>query len=116
MSSTPTSGDGRSGQVTLLMLALVGVLLVASLVLFAFGKALGARGRHQRAADLAAVAAARAMRDVYPRLFEPELLEDGVPNPRHLELAEYLAMARRAGLRTVAANGVPPRRVTVSFP
>jgi hypothetical protein len=98
------------------MLALIGVLLGGGLVLFAFGQALGARGRHQRAVDLAAVAAARAMRDVYPRLFEPELLEHGVPNPLHLELSAYLALARRAAFRTAAANGVAAEGVTVSFP
>src|SRR5262245_8256903 len=108
--------DGQSGQAALLLLALTGVLLGGALVLFAFGQALGARGGHQRAVDLAAVAAARAMRDVYPRLFEPELLEDGVPNPLHLELSAYLALARRAALRTAAANGVSAEGVTVSFP
>jgi hypothetical protein len=53
------------------MLAVVGALLVGTLVLFAFGNALGAKGHHQRAADLAAVSAAQVMRDLYPRLFEP---------------------------------------------
>ena len=50
-------------------------------------------------ADLAAVSAARAMRDAYPRLFEPPYLRPGVPNPRHLERAEYLALARDAAVR-----------------
>jgi hypothetical protein len=106
----------QSGQAALLLLGVVGVLLAGVLVLFAFGQALGWKGHHQRAVDLAAVAAARAMRDVYPRLFEPELLEDGVPNPMHLELPEYLALARRAALRTAAGNGVRAERVAVSFP
>jgi hypothetical protein len=115
MSCGPVSSR-QSGQAALLLLGVVGALLMGAVVLFAFGQALGARGRHQRAVDLAAVAAARAMRDVYPRLFEPELLEHGVPNPLHLELSAYLALARRAALRTAGANGVAPRRVTVSFP
>ena len=42
------------GQASLMMLAVVGSLLLGALVLFAFGNALGAKGRHQRAADLAA--------------------------------------------------------------
>src|SRR5262245_12175025 len=116
MPSAPTTEDRHSGQATLLLLALVGILLASTLVLFAFGQALGAKGRHQRAVDLAAVAAARAMRDVYSRLFEPALLEDAVPNPLHLELDEYLALARRAALRTAVANGVSAEGVTVSFP
>ena len=57
------------------MLALVGALLLGALVLFAFGNALGAKGRHQRAADLAAVSAAQVMRYLYPRLFEPPFIE-----------------------------------------
>ena len=111
-----TSEHRQSGQAVLLLLGVIGALLVGGLVLFAFGQALGAKGRHQRAVDLAAVAAARAMHDVYPRLFEPALLEDGVADPMHLELSEYLALARRAALRTADANGLEPRRVTVDFP
>jgi hypothetical protein len=68
-----------------MMLALVGALLAGTLILFGFGNALGARGHHQRAADLAAVSAAQVMRDLYERLFEPPFLKSGVPNPRHLE-------------------------------
>jgi hypothetical protein len=52
---------GERGQALLLMVAGCAVMLSGSLVLFAFGQALGAKGRHQRAADLAAVSAARAM-------------------------------------------------------
>jgi hypothetical protein len=52
--------------------------------------ALGARGK--RAADLAAVSAARAMADAYPRLFEPPAYltarhlsggGEGVRGPQH---------------------------------
>jgi hypothetical protein len=64
----------QSGQASLMMLAVIGALLAGTLVLFAFGNALGAKGRHQRAADLAAVSAAQVMREVYPRLFEPTRL------------------------------------------
>ena len=78
---------GESGQAALLLLGVVAVLLVGVLVLFAFGQALGAKGRHQRAADLAAVSAAQVMRELYPRLFEPASLPDGAPNPRHLSTA-----------------------------
>ena len=67
---------------------LVGAMFVLALgmgVLGAFGRALLGRGRQQRAADLAAVSAARSMRDDFTRLFEPALDEGGRPNPRHLE-------------------------------
>ena len=67
------------GQASLMMLAVVGLVLAGALVFFAFGQALGARGKHQRGADLAAISAprcgAQVMRDLYPRLFEPPFIE-----------------------------------------
>ena len=64
-----------------MMLAVIAVVLAGGLLLFAFGNALGARGRYQRAADLAAISAAQVMRDLYPRLFEPPFLEHGRAEP-----------------------------------
>ena len=106
----------QSGQASLLLLAVVAALLAGLLVLFAFGQALGAKGRHQRAADLAAISAAQVMRDNYARLFEPSLLRSGLPNPRHLSNAAYLELARRAARRGAVRNGVREGRVAVSFP
>jgi transglycosylase-like protein with SLT domain/D-alanyl-D-alanine carboxypeptidase-like protein len=99
-----------------MMLAAIGALLAGAVLLFAFGNALGARGRHQRAVDLAAISAAQTMRDLYPRLFEPPFLEPGVPNPRHLEQATYLALARTAAARGAERNGVRVRPEDVRFP
>jgi hypothetical protein len=79
--------QGEAGQAALLLLGLAAALLVGVLVLFAFGQALGAKGKHQRAADLAAVSAGQVMGRLYPRLFEPASLPDGAPNPRHLSTA-----------------------------
>src|SRR3712207_4524560 len=103
----------ESGQASLLLLGVVGALLAGVLVLAAFGQALGAKGRHQRAADLAAMSAARSMSEAYPRLFESLYLESGAPNPRHLSRGEYVALARRAGVRAAARNGVPIRTADV---
>ncbi|HVW17562.1 MAG TPA: transglycosylase SLT domain-containing protein, partial [Solirubrobacteraceae bacterium] len=64
-------------------------------------------------ADLAALAGARAMREAYPRLFAPPLV-DGRPSPDHLERAAYLALAADAARRTAVANGA--RGADVSFP
>jgi hypothetical protein len=107
---------GESGQASLLLLGAVAALFAGLLVLFAFAQALGAKGRHQRAADLAAISAAQVMRDNYARLFEPPLLPNGLPNPRHLSNAAYLALARRAARRGAARNGVRAGPVRVSFP
>src|SRR5918995_6741990 len=104
------------GQASLMMLTVVGLVLTGALVLFAFGNALGARAKHQRGADLAAISAAQVMRDLYPRLFEPPFLEPGVPNLRHLEQEEYLALARAAAVRGGRRNGVRVRTSDVTFP
>src|SRR4051812_4500468 len=87
------------GQSSILMLGVVAVALAGALILGAFGQAYGARGHAQRAADLAAIAAAQSMRENYPRLFEPPA------SPRHLGRPEYLALARDAAIRGAAANG-----------
>jgi hypothetical protein len=107
---------GEQGQAALLLLGLMAVLLVGALFLGSWGMALGARGKHQRAADLAAVSAARAMADAYPRLFEPPLLPDGAPNPRYLSLAAYERLGREAALQVGRRNGVPLSAADVRFP
>jgi Transglycosylase SLT domain/D-alanyl-D-alanine carboxypeptidase len=95
------------GQAALLMLGVLAGLLTATMVLVGLGQALGARGHAQRAADLAAVSAAQAMRRGFPRLFEPP--------PGGLSEAGFVALARAAALRGARRNGVDPRRVRVSF-
>ena len=92
--------------------ALVAVLLGA-LVLGGVARGLGVVGERQRAADLAALAGARAMRDVYSRVFEPPFV-DGRPNPAHLERSEYLAIGRRVAVETARRNGAPA--AVVGFP
>jgi soluble lytic murein transglycosylase-like protein len=104
------------GQASLLLLGMAAVLVAGAIVLFAFGQALGARGKHQRAADLAAVSAAQVMQRHYGRLFEPAFLPNGAPNPRHLSQAAYRALAREAARRGARRNGVGSARVGVAFP
>ncbi|MGI8597080.1 MAG: transglycosylase SLT domain-containing protein [Thermoleophilaceae bacterium] len=106
----------ESGQSLVLLLGIAGAIVLGTLVLGAFGQALGARSSHQRAADLAAVSGARAMRDAYPRLFAAPYLRPGVPNPRHLSRTEYLVRARTAAVRGAHANGVKLAASDVSFP
>ncbi len=107
---------GERGQSSVLMLGLAGALLAGFLVLASFGQALGAKGRHQRGADLAAISAARAMRDVYPRLFEPAVMPSGAPNPRHLSEAAYRELARTAAVRAGRSNDIVLSKADVGFP
>jgi Transglycosylase SLT domain/D-alanyl-D-alanine carboxypeptidase/Putative Flp pilus-assembly TadE/G-like len=103
----------EAGQAAPLLLAGVLAVLLGVVVLAVFARAIQARGEHQTAADLAALAGARAMHTAYPRLFEPGF-EAGVRNPNHLERGAYLALAREAAVQTARANGA--HAVAVSFP
>jgi len=101
------------GQALVLVVAALCAVLAGALVLGTLARALGDRGHQQRAADLGALAGAKAMRSLYGRLFVPAL-RDGRPNPQHLERAAYLAAARRAAAAVARANGA--QDVRVSFP
>ncbi len=107
-------GDG--GQALPAVLGAGAALIAAGLVLVAIGGAITGESRVQRAADLAALSAARSMRDDLPRLLAPPRLSDGSPNPRHLPRARYLAAARDAAADAARRNGVDPGRLLVSFP
>ena len=106
----------ESGQAVFLFLGVLAALLAGTLILFGFGQALGTRGEHQRAADLAAVSAAQVMRDNYARLFQPPFLRAGIPNPRHLSTPAYLALARAAAQRGARRNGLPRAHLDGSPP
>jgi hypothetical protein len=104
------------GQASVMLVGVVCALLLGAALLLAWGNALGARGAHQRAADLAAISAAQTMRQLYARLFEPPFLEPGVPNPRHLSEGDYLARARDAAVSGARRNGVAIAPSDVTFP
>ena len=104
---------GERGQAALLLTAGLCAILIAAFVAGAVARGIGVRADAQRAADLAALAGARAMHEAYPRLFEPGLI-DGRPNAYHLEKAAYLARGRAAALRVARLNGAAD--VEVSFP
>jgi hypothetical protein len=99
-----------------MMLGVVAAVLAGAVILAAFGQAYGARSHSQRVADLSAIAAAQSMRQNYPRLFEPAFLQPGVPNPRHLDRAAYLDLARAAAVRGATQNGGSVVPGDVGFP
>ena len=107
---------GQAGQGLPLVLGSAAALLFTALALVAIGAAVTGKGRAQRAADLAALSGARAMRDDYERLFAPATLPNGSPNPAHLGKREYLSRARSAGREAARRNDVSVRRVRIRFP
>jgi hypothetical protein len=106
------AADAR-GQVAVLLVGGLLAVGVGALVLGAVARGLGTRDAAQRAADLAALAGARAMHESYDRLFEPPRVA-GRQNPRHLDKDAYVALGRAAAVRVAAANGAPAP--AVSFP
>jgi nitroreductase len=107
---------GESGQALILALGGALALIATALVLVAIAGAVTGKGRVQRAADLAAVSAARSLRDDLPALLAPPLLPNGLPNPAHLGKGKYLDRARAAASAAARANGVDPGRLRLSFP
>jgi hypothetical protein len=103
----------ETGQALLLMLAALIAVLLGAAVLGSVARAIARRGDSQRAADLAALAGARALREAYPRVFQPPEI-GGRPNPAHLERTEYVAVGRRVALATARRNGAED--VEVGFP
>jgi hypothetical protein len=109
----PRIRPSEEGQALLLVVGILAAVLVGSLVLGGVARAIGVRGDRQRAADLGALAAARALREAYPRVFAPSVIR-GRPNADHLERAEYLAIGRRIATLTARRNGAAD--VDVRFP
>jgi len=109
---SPARG-GEVGQATILMLGAAMAILAGALALGAIAQGIGTRSDEQRAADLAALAGARAMHDAYPRLFEPATLGRRA-NPAHLERVAYLRRGRAVALATAKRNGAT--RIAVSMP
>jgi hypothetical protein len=107
------SAHSEAGQATIVVLGVALALVVGAFVLGAVAQGVGTQGEQQRAADLAALAAARAMHESYAGLFEAPRIA-GRPNPAHVERADYLARGRSAGVATARRNGA--RSVAVSFP
>ena len=107
----PSRLRGERGQVAILIVGGLLAIVTGGFVLGALARGLDTRAAAQRAADLAALGGARALRESYSRLFEPPLIE-GRPNRRHLEKDAYLALGRSAAERVAAANGAPGAAVT----
>jgi Transglycosylase SLT domain/D-alanyl-D-alanine carboxypeptidase/Putative Flp pilus-assembly TadE/G-like len=111
-----SAASGERGQAVVMVLLVGLIIAVGGGFLFAYGQAMGSRGRYQRVADLSAISAARVMRTSYPRLFQPPVLPDGLPNPMYMSKPQYLALARAAAGSAAVRNGVRLGIGDVTFP
>jgi D-alanyl-D-alanine dipeptidase len=114
--ASPPTRQGESGQSLPLVVGSALVVIMVALALAALGGAVAGAARGQRGADLAALSAARSMRDDLPRLTAPARLPNGSPNPAHIPKPEYLRRAELAAREAAERNDVASRRVSVSFP
>ena len=114
MAAARRCGIPERGQASVVVVGGLVALVLGALVLGLVARGGGKEARAQRAADLGALAAARAMHDAYPRLFEPVFADRPRPGAEHLGKAAYLALGRAAAERVARANGA--RGVRVAFP
>jgi Transglycosylase SLT domain/D-alanyl-D-alanine carboxypeptidase len=102
------------GQASIALVGGLVAVVLGALVLGLVARGGGREARAQRAADLGALAGAKAMHDAYARLFEPVFADRARPGADHLGKRAYLALGRAAAGRVARANGAG--RVAVTFP
>src|SRR3954463_4913903 len=100
----PRIRPSEDGQALLLVVGILAAVLIGALVLGGVARAIGVRGDRQRAADLGALAAARALREAFPRVCAPGVTRGG-PTPAHLERGESRAIGQRMAPVTARRNG-----------
>lgn len=103
------------GQASITLVGAVIAVFFAVALFAQFGSAFVAKGRDQRAADLAATAAARQLASDRWRVFVPQVLPNGSPNSSHLSEAEYRSRARATAMRSIRANPAGGTVKTVEF-
>ena len=111
--------DDESGQALVLVVGAMAALLAGAGGLGMLARGLGAQADHQRAADLGALAGARALVDAFPRALQPPGSSRRIGAAAYLELARSIAVstAGRNGAHRVAVRFAPgplPERVTVT--
>jgi hypothetical protein len=105
---------GDRGQAAVLLVFVAIVVLGGALVLGSVARVFGGAGDDQQAADLGALAAAKWMSGVYPRVYEPAVVAGRI-NPGALTRSAYLDQGRAAAVGTARANGAAGV-VSVAFP
>ena len=111
-----SAARGSPARRRMVLLGLLVAVVLGAVVLGGIARGVGVRGELQSAADLSALAAARAMHDAYPRVFEPPVArrrrEPAPPRARRVPGARRArgARDRRAQRRPRRARRLPRRR------
>jgi hypothetical protein len=103
----------ENGQASILIIGVLVAILVGVFLLGGVARGIGSKGDLQRAADLAALAGAKAMHSQYFRLFESGGL-DGKMSELGLEKSKYLKIGRAKAEAVGKANG--GERLEITFP
>jgi soluble lytic murein transglycosylase-like protein len=111
---SPRSLRDERGQAAVLLVGVMVFVLLGAYVLGALAQVSSGRDSDQQAADLGALAAAKRMRAVYPRVYEPPTIS-GHPNRNALSRAAYLSLGSSTAVGAARANGAAGA-VTVRFP
>jgi hypothetical protein len=106
---------GEPGQASLLVLGVLAAVLGGAVVLFGFGQALGARGKHQRAADLAAVCGPGDAAQLRAPL-RARTARQMVTPTRVTSATPPTSISPAAARRGANRNGVPSGQVDVALP
>ncbi|MBJ7332172.1 MAG: transglycosylase SLT domain-containing protein [Solirubrobacteraceae bacterium] len=99
-----TGWRSEGGQATILLIGVILAIVCGAIVLGGVARGIGARSDHQRAADLAALSAAKEMHARFGGLF--------ATGGTHVELTAYRAAAVTAARETARRNGMEDVRVT----
>src|SRR4029079_17875715 len=85
----PTDQSAEQGQALPLVAGALAAVLLGAAVLGRVAHLIGVRRERERAADLAALAGARAMRDAYDRVFAPPEIGGGARPPHPASAAPH---------------------------
>lgn len=96
----------ESGQAIVLLMGVIAGAAFLVIALGALGQGLLGKARHQRAADLSALCAARAMGEAYPRLFADAGAAAGGSSTPLADPAEYMRLATEAAVTCARRNGL----------
>lgn len=107
--------SSEDGQAAIALVGAVLTVFVATALFAQFGSAFVAKGRDQRTADHAALAAAKQMSEDHWRAVSPPTLPGGSSNPTYMSTGTYKARARARAHAAASANKAGGRIAGIAF-